>query len=81
MSLKLKPLPDRTTRKLTLQVPPELYADLEAYGIAYSTEYGREERVNDLAVAMLEAFLSSDSQFRRSRRTQTQPNSNQPEKE
>ena len=69
MALKLSPLPDRTPVRLTLSISPELAAALSDYARIYASTYGRSEKPETLAPHMLEAFLASDSGFKRARRT------------
>jgi hypothetical protein len=61
--IKLARLPDRTPVKLTVTLLPDLNAALGAYAALYRETYGREESVNDLIPAMLQAFLESDREF------------------
>lgn len=65
--LKLAQLPDRTPVKLSIQVSPQLHADLQRYAVLYKEAYGREEAVTDLIPSMLAAFLESDRAFARAR--------------
>ncbi|MBO9623931.1 MAG: DUF2274 domain-containing protein [Sphingomonas sp.] len=67
--LKLARLPDRTPVKLTISVLPELHQVLEAYAALYATIYGRQEPVAGLVPAMLAAFLDSDREFAKARRS------------
>ncbi|MGF7150110.1 hypothetical protein FHS96_003768 [Sphingomonas zeicaulis] len=63
--LKLPKLPDRTPRKLVLQIMPELHDRLDAYARLYCERYGREEPVAELIPFMLAAFLDADREFQR----------------
>ena len=65
--LKLGKLPDRTPVKLTINVMPELYQQLQTYAAAYATAYGVEEPLTELIPPMLSVFLEGDREFRRSR--------------
>lgn len=65
--LKLPALPDRTPVKMSIHVMPDLADALSDYAKMYAAAYGREEPVSALVPAMLEAFLSSDRAFSRSR--------------
>ncbi len=65
--LKLPALPDRTPVKMSIHVMPELADALSDYAKMYAAAYGREEPVSALVPAMLEAFLSSDRAFSKSR--------------
>lgn len=67
-TLKLGPLPDRTPVKLTLAIDPNLQDDLAAYARVHERLHGKAEPVTALVPAMLEAFLASDSGFKRLRR-------------
>jgi hypothetical protein len=67
--LKLPRLPDRTPVKLTVSVLPELHQALEEYAAVYATTYGRQEPVAELVPAMLSAFLDSDREFAKARRS------------
>ena len=68
MNLRLAPIPDRTPARLTLALDPETHAALTDYAAAYQQAYGREERAETLAAAMIESFLASDAGFKRARR-------------
>lgn len=68
--IKLARLPDRTPVKLTIVVSPELGRALSDYSDVYARCYGQAEPVAELIPAMLEAFLSGDREFARSRRAQ-----------
>ena len=67
-ALKIGPLPDRTPVKLTLLIDPALRAELEAYAAIYAEAHGERAGVETLAPVMLEAFMASDSGFRKARR-------------
>lgn len=67
--LKLERLPDRTPVKITILVSPELNRALADYATAYEAAYGQPEAVTDLIPAMLAAFLQSDREFGRARRS------------
>jgi len=69
--LKLARLPDRAPVKLTLAVLPDLHQALEEYAALYASTYGRHEPVAELVPAMLAAFLDSDREFARARRSGT----------
>jgi hypothetical protein len=68
-SLKLERLPDRSPIKMTIVVSPEISRALVEYAEAYKEAYGQEEPVTQLVPAMLWAFLQSDREFLRSRRS------------
>jgi len=65
--IKLAQLPDRTPVKLTIQIPPQLMADLALYAGLYKAAYGQEETVSELVPSMLTAFLESDRVFAKAR--------------
>ena len=66
--LKLGPLPDRVSSKLTITLSPDLKKTLDDYATLYARSYGTAEQVADLVPYMLEAFLKADSSFRQSRK-------------
>ena len=68
-SLKIGPLPDKTPQKLTVLIEPSLAAELEDYARVHSQLHGEEAAVPVLVPHMLEAFLASDSGFRKARRS------------
>ena len=68
VGLKIGPLPDRTPQKLSISLEPALAADLEAYAQVHSGAYGTETSVAILVPLMLEAFIASDSGFKKARR-------------
>lgn len=65
--LKLAKLPDRTPVKLSIQVSPQLHADLQAYAALYRDAYGQDEAIIDLIPSMLAAFLDGDRVFAQTR--------------
>jgi len=65
--LRLPKLPDRTPVKLSIQVTPQLFADLTRYAGLYREAYGQEEAIADLIPPMLTAFLDSDRAFAKAR--------------
>ena len=67
--IRLGRLPDRTPVKLVVHVSPELNRALSDYAEAYAAAYGQEETIADLVPAMLAAFLESDREFARARRS------------
>ncbi|MBU2605141.1 MAG: DUF2274 domain-containing protein [Alphaproteobacteria bacterium] len=68
MSLKIGPLPDRTPRKLTLLMDPLLIAELEDYARVHSRINGNDVSAQALVPHMLEAFMASDTGFRKARK-------------
>lgn len=67
-SLKIGPLPDTTPVKLTIAVDPETNADLELYAKIYEETYKEKASVAALIPSMLEAFLASDTGFKKARK-------------
>jgi hypothetical protein len=63
--LKLSKLPDRVPVKLQITLAPDLAARLRDYADLYEQTYGVREEPAELVPFMLEAFLSSDPEFRR----------------
>lgn len=76
-SLKLPKLPPRTPVRLTIVVTPDLHSTLEKYAKCYRETYGEAEKIAELIPFMLEAFLASDKEFAKSRKSTTanEPNS------
>ena len=68
VDLKLAKLPDRTPVKITITVSPELNRALQAYAAAYRESYGQDEPVAELIPYMLDAFLSGDREFSKTRK-------------
>lgn len=66
--LKLAKLPDRTPIKIALTVTPDLAKALGDYTAIYNRTYGDKAETTDLIPAMLDAFLTSDRAFAKSRR-------------
>ena len=69
MSLRLSQLPDRTPVRMTISLDPNLAAALSDYVEIYTHTYGKTEKPEALIAAMLEAFLSTDSGFKRARKS------------
>ena len=67
--IRLTRLPDRTPVKMTLQMAPQLHADLSLYANLYTTTYGEEVPVADLICAILTEYLANDRVFVRARRS------------
>lgn len=67
--IRLTRLPDRTPVKMTLQMPPQLHADLSLYANLYATTYGQEVPIADLICAILTEYLANDRVFVRARRS------------
>lgn len=73
MSIKLAKLPERTPVKLTISMPPDLSQTLSEYADVYREQYGQSEAVADLIPHMLRAFLDSDRNFAKARRSRSTP--------
>lgn len=71
IQLKIGPLPDRTPQKLTVHIDPALVAELEDYSRVHSRLHGEEVNIAVLVPHMLEAFLASDTGFRKARKALT----------
>lgn len=69
MSLRLSQLPDRTPVRMTISMDPNLAAALSDYAKIYERTYGETEKPEALIPAMLETFLSTDSGFKRARKS------------
>lgn len=67
--LKLGRIPDRKPVKLTIEILPDLEQALADYAGAYEAAYGKRENPADLVPFMLMAFLESDREFAKVRRT------------
>jgi hypothetical protein len=80
-TLKLKMLPDRETSKITFAANAELRKLLEAYAELYAKQYGKRETAADLIPYMLEAFISSDRQFRRAVSRRNKPSAGHVERQ
>ena len=70
--LKIGPLPDQTPVKRSITLARDLDADLEEYARIYRGTYGQDAKVTDLIPTMLQAFLASDTGFRRARKRLSQ---------
>jgi len=66
--MKLQKLPDRTPVKLSVVLSPQLALRLREYSNFYTETYGATEDIADLVPFILEAFIESDIEFRRTRR-------------
>jgi hypothetical protein len=76
--LKLSKLPDRVAVKLQVTLAPDLAARLRDYADLYEQTYGVREEPAELVPFMLEAFLSSDPEFRRAGRAKSSVESQVP---
>lgn len=68
-ALKIGQLPDTTPVKMSIALPPVLQADLQDYAKVYEQAYGQYAKVAELIPSMLEAFMASDSNFKKARKT------------
>jgi len=64
--LRLGPLPDTHTVKLTFSCSAQLKADLDRYAALHAQTYGEAVDAARLIPHMLEAFVAGDRGFRRS---------------
>ncbi|MFC5581014.1 DUF2274 domain-containing protein [Rhodanobacter terrae] len=65
--LRLGPLPDTQSVKLTFVCPARLKADLDRYAALHAQTYGDVVDAVTLIPLMLEAFMTGDRGFRRRR--------------
>jgi hypothetical protein len=63
--LRLGPLPDTQTVKLTFACPVSLKADLDRYAALHAQTYGNAVDAATLIPHMLEAFMARDRGFKR----------------
>ena len=68
MTLKLGPLPDRESAKITFTADADLKAALNDYAEIYRQTYGKNESVAELIPYMLDAFMNADPGFKRARK-------------
>ena len=68
MTLKLGPLPDRESAKITFTADADLKAALNDYAEIYRQAYGKDEGVAELIPFMLDAFMNADPGFKRARK-------------
>ncbi|MFM0718939.1 DUF2274 domain-containing protein [Paraburkholderia strydomiana] len=66
--LRLGPLPDTQTVKLTFTCSAGLKADLDRYAAIHAQTYGEAVDATTLIPHMLEAFMAGDRGFRRKER-------------
>jgi hypothetical protein len=71
--LKLAKLPDRKPVKLTIILPPDTNAALQAYAAAYRETYGETEEVAELVPYILDSFLAGDRGFAKARKNGEAP--------
>lgn len=65
--LRLGPLPNMESAKLTFACPVHLKADLDRYAALHAQIYGEPADAVTLIPHMLEAFMARDRGFRRER--------------
>ena len=65
--LRLGPLPDTQSVKLTFSCPARLRADLDRYAALHAQAYGEAVDAVTLIPLMLEAFIAGDREFKRGR--------------
>jgi len=63
--LRLGPLPDLQTVKLTFACPARLKVDLDHYAALHAQTYGEVVEAVTLIPLMLDAFMAGDRGFRR----------------
>ena len=68
-ALKISQLPDTTPVKMNIALQPTLQADLQDCAKVYEQIYGHPAKVAELIPPMLEAFMASDSSFKKARKT------------
>jgi len=68
MKLRLGPLADSGTVKLTVTVPAPLKAQLDRYAQVHSESFGTPVDAQTLIPLMLSAFLAKDRGFQRAMR-------------
>jgi hypothetical protein len=68
MKLRLGPLPDLGTVKLTVTVAAPLKAQLDRYAEVHSASFGTPVDAQTLIPLMLAAFLAKDRAFQRAAR-------------
>lgn len=67
--MKLGKLPERTPVKMSIVLAPSLAKRLRDYADFYAETYGSREEVAELIPFVLDAFLDSDADFRKAKRT------------
>jgi len=63
--LRLGPLPDTQTVKLTFACPAQLKVDLDRYAALHAQTYGEAVDAVTLIPLMLEAFMAGDRGFKK----------------
>ena len=67
--LKIGRLKDKKPTKLSIDVDPDLHADLADYARVYEQAYGQRADVKALIPSMLRALMDGDAGFKRARRS------------
>lgn len=67
--LKIGRLKDKKPTKITIDVDPDLLADLTDYARVYEQAYGQSADVKALIPSMLRALMDGDAGFKRARRS------------
>ena len=75
MKLRLGPLPDAGTVKVTVTLPSPLKVQLDRYAEMHSESFGTPVDAQALVPLMLTAFLAKDRAFQRALRQRPQPTS------
>lgn len=69
MTLKLGPIADDKSVKVSIEVPADIYRDLKAYAEAHAEQTGQlVQGPAKLIVPMLAEFMAGDREFARLRR-------------
>ena len=71
MKLRLGPLPDAGTVKITITLPAPLKVQLDRYAELHSASFGTPVDAQTLVPLMLSAFLSRDRAFQRAKKEST----------
>ena len=66
--LKLPKIVTQKPVKITVTLPHDLNADLEAYVAIYEKAYGEKQSIGALIPSMLVGFLASDAGFKKAKR-------------
>ena len=66
--LKIGPLKDKRPIKLSIEVDPDLHADLKDYASVYERAYGQRADIKALIPSMLRTLMDADAGFKRSRK-------------
>ena len=71
--LRLGPLPETQVVRLTFPCPVRLKGELDRYAALHAQTYGEAVDATTLIPHMLEAFMTADRGFRRSKRQGSRP--------